>query len=189
MYLFFDTETTGFINKQVSSTDPKQARVCQLGALLTDENGRTMGQFDLLIRPTNWIISEHLTKIHGISHSMAARYGVPIMEALEMFESFINKSEVLVAHNFEFDKNVLALERDASCVTESLFSTKRTCCTMLNATEVCKIPNATKGGYKWPKLQEIYQVLFDRQFDNAHNAMADVIACKEVFFEMLRRES
>lgn len=179
MYLFFDTETTGF---------PKAGgRICQLGALLTTDQGRTMAQLDVLIKPAGWVISQQLTDIHGISHRDAETYGVPIIEALEMFESFCARASIAVAHNFKFDDEMVRLEHAKLEVKDSHFYRKATCCTMVNATEICKIPSA-RGGYKWPKLQEIYKHLFNREFDNAHNAMADVVACKEVFFEMKRRE-
>lgn len=181
MYLFFDTETTGF---------PKAGgRICQLGALLTNEQGRTMAQLDVLIKPAGWVISPTLTAIHGISHSDAENYGVPIIEALEMFESFLARADLLVAHNFPFDKEMVQLEHTHLTVMSSLFGKKASCCTMANATEICKIPHPSgRAGYKWPKLQEIYVNLFGREFNNAHNAMADVVACKEVFFEIRRRE-
>lgn len=34
---------------------------------------------------------------------------------------------------------------------------------------------------KWPKLQELYKVLFGHSFEGAHNAMADVVATKRLF--------
>jgi DNA polymerase-3 subunit epsilon len=188
-YLFFDTETTGFINKGLAPDDPKQARVCQLGALLTDKAGRTMAQLDVLIKPTNWTISPRLTEIHGISHEMAVAYGIPALEALEMFESFLHRAEVIVSHNFTFDRDMIQLEHKAAGVVASIFSQKANCCTMMNSIDICKIPHPSRGGYKWPKLQEIYVKLFEREFNNAHNAMADVVACKEVFFEIQRLET
>lgn len=39
---------------------------------------------------------------------------------------------------------------------------------------------------KWPKLQELYKVLFGHSFEGAHNAMADVVATKDCFWEMVR---
>lgn len=182
MYLFLDTETTGF---------PKAGgRVCQLGALLTDEQGKTMAQLDVLIKPAGWVITPQLTAIHGILHSQAEAYGVPIIEALEMFESFIALAKVLIAHNFPFDKEMIDLEHGHLGVTNSAFNTKNTCCTMQNATQVCKIPNSGgRAGYKWPKLLEAHMSLFGEGFDNAHSAMADVYACKRIFFELMKREN
>lgn len=189
MYLFFDTETTGFINKNLSPTDPKQARICQLAAILMDEQAVIKAQMDVLIQPTNWTISQRLTDIHGISHADAVKYGVPIEDALTIFERFVNKCDLLCAHNFDFDRNMVDLEHKAAQVEDSQFSTKSSICTMLNSVEVCKIPHPSRGGFKWPKLQEAHLHLFGKEFEEAHDAFVDVKACARVFFELRRLEN
>jgi DNA polymerase III epsilon subunit-like protein len=39
---------------------------------------------------------------------------------------------------------------------------------------------------KYPKLDELYYMLFNKHFDNQHNAMADVEATYECYKELLR---
>ena len=41
---------------------------------------------------------------------------------------------------------------------------------------------------KWPKLIELYEILFKKQFDNAHDAYADISATRDCFFELVKRE-
>jgi len=188
MYLFFDTETTGFLSKSLGPNDPKQARICQLAAILSSEDGTETTRMNVLIKPTNWVISEQLTKIHGISHQMAVENGIPILDALAQFESMLRGSSVLVAHNFNFDRDMIALEHKANDFLHSEFNKKSTCCTMINSTEICKIPKMRGSGYKWPKLQEIHQHLFGCEFADAHDALADITATKKVFFEIMRLE-
>lgn len=188
MYLFFDTETTGFISKTLSANDPLQARICQLAAILSNDNGEELSRMNVLIKPTNWIISPRLTEIHGISHQMAVEKGVPIAAALEEFGKMLPPCQVLVAHNYEFDKNMYLLECEANLLDTKQFSTKSTCCTMLNSTNICKIPKTRGSGYKWPKLQEIHKHLFGEEFEDAHDALADILATKRVFFEIMRLE-
>lgn len=65
---------------------------------------------------------------------------------------------------------------------------KHCVCTMQSSTDFCAIPsNSYYGGYKWPKLEELYRKLFGRMFDDAHDALADVSATKECYFELRRR--
>ena len=40
-------------------------------------------------------------------------------------------------------------------------------------------------GYKRPSLTETYRHFFGRDFDGAHDAMADVRACRDVYFALL----
>lgn len=46
---------------------------------------------------------------------------------------------------------------------------------------ICKLPGQY-GDWKWPKLTEAYQHAFGKTFDGAHDALADVRACKDVYF-------
>ncbi len=45
------------------------------------------------------------------------------------------------------------------------------------------------GAYKWPQLQEAYKHFFNKEFDNAHDALADVTACKDVYFAIQNSNS
>jgi DNA polymerase III epsilon subunit-like protein len=63
-------------------------------------------------------------------------------------------------------------------------------CTMKEAVDHCKLPNPKRPGtYKWPSLQEAYQILIDSKgFSGAHDAMADARATYELY-RVLRRNS
>ena len=54
-------------------------------------------------------------------------------------------------------------------------------CTMNASTDFCKIPGPY--GYKWPKLEELYKILFDESF-NAHNALDDIRATTRCFWKL-----
>lgn len=47
----------------------------------------------------------------------------------------------------------------------------------------CKIPNKY-GGYKWPKLQELHEKLFGYEFDDAHDALADIEATFKCYWKL-----
>ena len=57
---------------------------------------------------------------------------------------------------------------------------------MKSSVHVCRIPSA-RGGYKWPNLTELYNYLFQTGFPEAHDALVDVKACADCFFELKRR--
>jgi len=58
-------------------------------------------------------------------------------------------------------------------------------CTMKDP-RVKKYVNAknVKNQIKWPKLIELYNKLFDKDFENAHDAMADILATRECYFKL-----
>ena len=53
--------------------------------------------------------------------------------------------------------------------------------------DYCGIPFPDGNGYKFPRLEELYEVLFKQQMKDAHNALADVEACAKCFFELMER--
>lgn len=42
----------------------------------------------------------------------------------------------------------------------------------------------THYGYKWPKLVELYTKLLGTEFDNLHNALADVGATIDCYYKL-----
>lgn len=41
--------------------------------------------------------------------------------------------------------------------------------------------------YKWPSLQELHCALFGANFEDAHDALADVLACRKCYYELQSR--
>lgn len=66
---------------------------------------------------------------------------------------------------------------------------KPSICTKLSSTDYCALPHPDPDhvGYKWPSLQDLYKKLFGQEFENAHDALADITATKDCFFELKRR--
>ena len=185
MYLIFDTETTGLpLNYNAPSTDISNwPRVVQLAWAQFSENAEIIDSHNYIIKPENFIIPLDSTRIHGISHEHAMREGVPLRTILPRFSSAVSGSQLAIAHNFSFDQRILEAEaiRHKTIIP---FNEKKSLCTMKASTNFCKIPNTR--GYKWPKLSELHEVLFNEPF-NAHNAEKDVEACARCFFELKKK--
>jgi len=182
MKLFFDTETTGKAEFRLPPDDPSQPRIVQLGALLTDDSGMELSSLNLIIKPDGWTVPKEASDIHGITNEVAEKIGVPIRYALRVFRLLWNASDTVVAHNSDFDLLLIEGEffRHAGGQT-SWGEPRDTFCTMRAMTPICKLPG-NYGKYKWPKLQEAHVHCFGKEFDGAHDAMADVRACAEVYF-------
>lgn len=122
---------------------------------------------------------------NGFSHEKSMAEGVSIDFILNDFMHAKANAEVLVAHNLNFDHRVVWAEIVRSGRKPK--SGMHKICTMMKSTKHCQLPQANgRGGYKWPKLEELYRHLFKKPFEGAHDALADVRACKDCFFELLR---
>jgi len=186
MILTVDTETTGKWVFGRPITAPEQPRIVQLGAILADLSGKIKGELNLLIKPAGWTIPAEATAIHGITTEDCEKYGIEIRSALGLFNMWIRYAPLLVAHNIDFDVNMVNSEV-AKLGKSPILDGVQKYCTMKNSTNIVKIPSPR--GYKWPKLQETHKFLFNEDFEGAHDAMADVRACLRCYLELSKLPS
>lgn len=153
----------------------------QIAWLVFDKEGNQMEQHDFIIKPEGFKIPHDAVRVHGISHEQAVAEGVPLVPVLHQFAEAINKATSLVAHNINFDANVVGAEFIRHDIPNRLFQTPHIC-TMKSSTDFCKIRGPY--GFKWPSLSELHQKLFHADFKEAHNATVDVQVCANCFFKL-----
>ena len=187
MYLIFDTETTGLpqnFNAPLSDSD-NWPRMVQIAWQLHDENGELIENQDYIIKPEGYDIPFNATRIHGISTKMAQEQGRDLQEVLEEFSEVLKKTKVVAGHNIDFDYKIVGAELFRKGIENTLEKTP-SADTMELGTDFCQLSGGKNGRYKSPKLEELYEKLYGKKFDEAHNAAADVNATAQVFFEMMR---
>lgn len=189
MYLIFDTETTGLPkNWKLPYTDTDNwPRLVQLSWQVHDAYGKLLSQKDLIIYPDGFEIPFNSEKVHGISTERAKAEGIPLKEALDIFEQDLKQSQLLIAHNIEFDENVMGAEYVRSTYDTVFFDLDQYC-TKENTTDFVAIPAKRGKGFKWPTLAELYYKLFGESFEEAHNAAFDVEALARCFFGLLEQK-
>lgn len=188
--LFFDTETTGLPDFKAPSESAHQPHIVQLAALLVDMDTReTIQSMDVIIRPDGWTIPDDVAAVHGITTEHAAEVGIPEQLAVSMFmELWAGRARV--AHNEQFDARIvrIALMRFHSEDAADIWKSGPTECTARLATPICALPPTEKMKavgrfhHKTPNLGEAYRHFTGKELENAHSAMADVLACRDVFF-------
>ena len=189
--LFFDTETTGVPrNYKAPVTDSYNwPRLVQLAWIMADKNGNVLKKKSVIIKPDGFSIPSDAAAVHGITNERAQREGKPLQEVLKEFATDLSFAERVVGHNIDFDQHIVGAELYRLNMDYDALMNKPCICTMKSSMDFCAIPNPNSyyGGYKWPSLQELYRKLFERSFDDAHDALADITATKECFFELKRR--
>ena len=182
---FFDTETTGLPKnyKESASNDDNWPRLVQVAWEMWEDDKLISQQF-AIIKPEGFMISLNVSKIHGITTEIAVEKGAVLVNVLNALELDIKLAELVVGHNISFDIGVLGSEFLRMCYTNPL-NGKILYCTKEKSANICKIPG-NYGKYKWPNLAELYFYLFKKDFNGAHNAINDVRACRECYFEMRR---
>lgn len=186
MYLFFDTETAGLPKSWKAPVQQIEnwPRLVQVAWLLYDNDGNLLEKAEYIIKPEGFRIPIASTRIHGITTEIALKDGVDLEEVMQTFEASVQKATYLVAHNMNFDVNILGAEYIRADI-ESRFYKKLRICTMKSSTDYCGLPG--RYGYKWPTLTELHQILFKKDFEEAHNALADIEATARCFWELKER--
>jgi len=208
--LVFDVESTGLIpkksaNNPISITD--YPYIIQFSFILYDNLNHCIEiSYDSYIRiPDDVIISNFINNLTGITNVDCCKKGRDIIDVLNAFKIAYNNCDVLVAHNIEFDMELIAIEiqrnreeimkRSPDCfmlfnpIYERIKNIERYC-TMLKGINICNIKteSITEGKpprKKWPKLNELHEFLFyGEKVEGLHNSMVDVNATLKCYLKM-----
>jgi DNA polymerase III epsilon subunit-like protein len=203
--LAFDVETNGLIPKK-KEIDYKMAKlpyILQLSFVIYDLHKRKIfRKYDTYIKVDNSVeISEFITELTGITSEKCKR-GKKITDALNDFYDAYMLCQGLIAHNMDFDKNMILIEIERNreiimkkipyCINifdnvyEKINIIERYC-TMRKGIFLCNIemkPNNKRK--KFPKLSELYCTLFKNESipKNLHNSLIDVLVCLRCYLKM-----
>ena len=195
--LVFDTETTGLPPKNTPTNQTeKWPYIVQLSwAIYNEDTKQVEEEYDNLISLGSHIpISAESTAIHGITGELSRARGVPIEVALFDFKHAANRCGKIVAHNLEFDKNMLLVEFYRARIFNNVFPPHEYC-TMKNGTPICKFVKTWEDGrtsLKFPKLIELYHFLYGSDIPSPvglHNAKVDVDVCLKCYVKMREMET
>lgn len=209
MILVFDTETSGLIPWSSKKME-EYPYVLQLSFILYDVvQKKIVYKYNKYIKPPdNVIITQFITDLTGINRELCNKSGVNIVTALHEFYQAYKLCDAIVAHNIQFDIKMLEVEiiRNYAELVRTIpriafmfnttynnFINKQTFCTMLLGKNICNIlvPSKTdpKVSYKKnPKLEELYEKLFQEKIANAHDAYYDTVACLRCFVSLKYNE-
>ena len=177
-YIAFDFETSGLPKgrKPVTRETLGQYDTCRavsLSAARFSSRGRLVDTFDAMILPTDFEISPGSVAIHGITEEMAKSRGRPFVQVFADLMTFIGpRTKTMVAHNAKFDVSVLRSEMLRHEIDLSLIEDLNFRCTLELYRERFLKPI---------KLGVLYEDIFGEQFEDAHNSLADCIACGRVY--------
>jgi len=189
MYFVFDTETTGLPKgRGVSYSDDAAYSSCRLVSIawqiLAAGSLDVISEQYFMIKPTDYVVPQEATNIHGISHEQAMAEGTPFTEMVDALVTSLNSCKYLVAHNISFDFGVLLHELHCTSNKKAInyvFRMERKC-TMLQGKKVMEIK-------KFPKLIELYVHFFkENPQGDLHNALVDTRACSECFRAMNKED-
>ena len=205
MLLFIDTETTGLpLVRDVKAVDKKGIwpDIVSIAWVISTETGEMCKKVYSVVKP-GWNIPADSIRIHGITMEYAMEHGRPLADVLAELRADLAVVDTVVAHNLEFDKNVIfnaykwrlgqepAWVSGAASVATSKAASGRggagtgEICTMAKSQIELKIPNPYPkyGPYKSPRLSELYMDTFGTTPTGQHNSQSDVQALCDIYWK------
>jgi DNA polymerase-3 subunit epsilon len=181
--IFIDTETTGLpimigynrYNPYYQLEYYNTSRIIELGYMVYDSNNNKIKEFNKLIKPNNFEITN--SDIHGITNEQAMNEGIDIIDALTELEEDLKNADTLIAHNINFDLNIILSEASrAKCtkLVESLHKKVKKCTFKL-------AQNIYKKNFR---LVNLYSHLFNKEIIQEHRALSDVKILVDCYLEL-----
>lgn len=177
--IFFDTETSGVQGKPF---------IVQLAFICAEDTGIVRSSGNFIVKPEDGVeIPKEASDIHGITTDIARKYGVPLPVAISAFNNVALTCDTVVAHNLQFDLRIMQYAYEKGGWPSRTISLRKFC-TMEHLKNKVRIPPTPKmvaagrHEFKSPKLSEAYEYAFKKPLLNAHDALYDVNACKELYF-------
>jgi DNA polymerase III epsilon subunit-like protein len=199
MALFLDTETTGLPDTHnlrwgeypyYKKLDKySNARIVQFSMLISDNKYKFIDVKDYIIKREEFDITNE--KFHGITNEISDNLGISFdVVAVEIFYENLKKVSHIIAHNVAFDVGVIKSElyrRNLQYIIDEI-DKKTLLCTMKHMKPILKIINQY-GNYKNPSLNEIYKFNFNKDIENAHNSLYDVLNLHKVVENMYKNKT
>lgn len=194
--LVFDTETTGVNRDMKNPTAATNPYIVQLAGLLFDlddnmemfvPQGTPAATHFVTLLNYGVEIPAACTDVHGITKAMCDRAGVPPSEALYLFREMMDLADLLVAHNAEYDIDLLKIAYARDGWDGDPFKDRSIYDTMKVATPIVKARKKRMNGpedWKWPTLTECYKHFFNMPFEGAHDAGVDCLAALDVYLAL-----
>jgi len=173
--LVFDTETTGLPIRGADIKDCKKWDVCRLVQIAWacyTEQGDLISTECYTVRPEGFTIPDEVAKIHGITTKHAELTGEPVKEVLDKFLAVLSRAKRVVAHNIEFDYNLICAELYRATGSIPVFPEK-----------YCTMKANMEPGQKWLRLADLYQKVCGKPVVGWHQADNDVRFCAEIYFK------
>lgn len=174
-YGVFDTETSGL------PRDGQQPRLAAFSLIRTTPTFSVQSEQLIYIKRNGWRMDPGATEVNGITDAFLDENGVPVSEALDMFEAAIRSDRVLVGFNIRFDIRVMRAEMERAG-RDPLIERTLTLCMQKRLIGVCRLSypeGSNRKGVKPPKLSEALAHFKIPQV-GAHTAAGDSFGALEL---------
>ena len=175
-FIFFDTETNGRTYKQKFTN---RQDIIQLAYLVTDKSYNILYEHNFMIKD----VAKHIFKDQKLfniqdiqqGHQWSSVFNILLSDIINIKKQNGN----IIAHNISFDQAVLKYSSNKKKINQNdiffidEFIKTNGICSMRSTRKYCDVKDKN-GRQKFPKLEELHNILFDTNFIQTHDALDDV---------------
>ncbi|BAV04204.1 DNA polymerase III alpha subunit [Filimonas lacunae] len=182
--LFIDTETSGLPKnwEKPYSVPGNWPHAVQVSWLVYTRNGELVKQEDYYINDNDFKISPSSLKIHGITQEFRMQNGFPRQQVMAFLAAdLLQYQPMVIGHFLELDFHVTGVEFFRTELNNPI-PTLPLFCTMQGTTHMVRNPQ-----FKYLRLGQLFEELFQQPLTGQHNAFNDATATAACFFELQKR--
>ena len=194
MILFLDTETTDLFRSDPTPYTDGKGRPYLVSIGYSSQNKYSQNVNELIVQCRDGVVSSpDALRTHGITQEMQEQ-GRPISNILACIEYLFENSKMVVAHNAEFDRNIIAAEFDRAGLKMPEI---KWFCTRDDIGDITGEPAPEKQKqyrpdvpYRLLSLNALHQFLFDepaQKEGEVHSAKDDAVSVARIFHELVYR--
>ncbi|PRY52340.1 DNA polymerase-3 subunit epsilon [Arcticibacter pallidicorallinus] len=183
-YLFIDTETSGLPKRwdRPYSKEGNWPHIVQISWVVYSRKGEELLQKDHFINDEDFVVSPGSFKIHGFSDEYRKEHGKSRLEIMKDLSADLSKYKpIIVGHFTELDLHMIGADYYRARLPNMALCCPAFC-TMMATVKLVRNPSAS-----FLKLGQLYELLFNENLRNPHNALDDSIATARCFFELEHR--
>jgi len=182
--LFIDTETSD--KPQYWKTPTEEVDhwpyILQIAWIICKKSGEKVLSQDFYINPGEIKMGKDALKVHNITPEFLEKNGIKRKEVLQKLSDDLNQfNPLIVGHFLKFDIKMLEVGFHRAGIIQNLTNREKFC-TMFFTRNFHLGVNG-----RLLRLNELYKLIFKREFNNQHNAFYDAQATKDCFFNLLNK--
>jgi DNA polymerase III epsilon subunit-like protein len=183
-YIVVDTETNGLATSNIDTTKTKWPELIQIAWISYDERNNYLRRKAFSIKPNGFKLNIDAIRYHGLTLDKLNIIGEDVKIVLYNFLEDIKNCEIIVGHNVDFDLNVIKSELIRNGMDVEWFDKKKRFCTMKNDYSISLMNGSGIAGDKYPKLVDLFNVLYKTNLVPVHSAMHDVVVTHNCYLKV-----
>ncbi len=179
--LFLDTETSDKPRYWNAPTDEVDhwPYILQIAWIICKKNGEKVLSQDFYINPGEIDMGKEAMDVHKITPDFLEKNGIKRKEVLRKLSDDLNQfNPLIVGHFLKFDLKMLEVGFHRAGIKQDLKNRPKFC-TMYYTRNLY-----VGSSGRLLRLNELYKMLFGKEFENQHNAFFDALATKDCFFNL-----